>query len=427
MKLRSPSIRASCTRVLATTSRHGADKLSRNRDGLTSFWRANYDPEVVIGAPKAGGGSFARRYPADSEQRPPNHGGRLVRFVLGRPPHARSPRLMLTAEFDYELPESAIAQVPAEPRDGSRLLRTEDRSDHRFRDLPNLLMPGDLLVLNDTKVRAARLVGRKAGSGGTVELLLLKRLTEDRWQAMVRPARRLGPGVEIDCNDLQAVIEDRPVDGIATVLLKSAGDPEEAIARTGTVPLPPYINVPLSEPERYQTVFASRVGSAAAPTAGLHFTAALFDDLRVRGIETATVDLEVGLDTFRPIATHSVEEHRIHAERFRVSEATAQSINAAKADGRRVVAVGTTTVRVLETTGAGGRVDPREGASDLFIVPGHHFAIVDVLITNFHAPRSSLLCLVAAMLGPSWRKIYETALERGYRFLSFGDAMLIES
>lgn len=333
---------------------------------------------------------------------------------------------MLTSVFDYHLPESAIAQVPAEPRDSSRLLRTRDLTDHRFHELPHLLQAGDLLVVNDTKVRAARLLGRKTATGGALEVLLLSPLTADRWRALVRPARRLAPGTQIDFGELRGIVEEGPTDGMVTMLLKADGELEQTIALIGETPLPPYIRTALADPGRYQTIYADRVGSAAAPTAGLHFTPALLDELRAKGIEIATVDLEVGLDTFRPIAVDTLADHRMHTERFTLSAATAQSINAAKKEGRRVVAVGTTTVRALETTGKGGYVEPAEGATDLFIVPGYQFDIVDALITNFHAPRSTLLCLVAALLGPSWRNAYEAALERGYRFLSFGDAMLIE-
>lgn len=330
--------------------------------------------------------------------------------------------------FDYDLPEDRIAQVPIEPRHDSRLLDTRDLSDHRFLDLPELLLPGDLLVVNRTRVRAARLHGVKTGTGGQVEALLLRRLGHGQWEAMVRPARRLRAGVRLRFGDLDAVLSSDPVDGIATLDLGSDGDGiEAAIEAVGEVPLPPYITQRLADPARYQTMFADAPGSAAAPTAGLHFTPAVVDRLDARGISVATVELDVGLATFRPIAVDRVEDHTMHVERCRVDESAAAAIRRCRSRGGRVVAVGTTVVRTLETFARpDGTVDVGDRNTDLYLVPGSHFDVVDLLVTNFHLPRSSLLVLVEAFMGERWRRVYETALSRGYRFLSFGDAMLAE-
>ena len=322
---------------------------------------------------------------------------------------------MWTEEFDYELPPERIAQVPAEPRDSSRLLDTRDMSDHRFADLAELLEPGDLVVVNRSRVRAARLEGVKA-TGGRVEALLLGPLTDDRWRAMIRPARRLRVGSVLDFGPITAMVEEGPMEGIVVLALKAEGDLEDVIARTGTVPLPPYVTVQLSDPERYQTIFAREVGSAAAPTAGLHFTADVVAKLAARGIQTCALELRVGLDTFRPITTERIEDHHIHTEEFSIPEPTRHAI--ATCQGR-VVAIGTTVVRALES-------DPEESSTRLFITPGFEFKTVDIMVTNFHLPRTSLLVLLAAFMGPRWQAAYRVALERDYRFASFGDAMLAE-
>lgn len=299
-------------------------------------------------------------------------------------------------------------------------------SDHRFLELPELLQPGDLVVLNETRVRAARLVGRRRGTGGRVELLILERATDGTWEALARPARRLRPGAVIEFEGLEATVVDRGDQGKLWVRLETEDD-EEAIARVGKVPLPPYFTGRLADPERYQTVFARTTGSAAAPTAGLHFTEEVFAGLHARGIDLATVDLHVSLDTFRPMTGENVEEHEMHSEWCAVSEETAQQVAAARDRGGRVVAVGTTVVRTLETRADGrGGVHPGEGPTDLFLRPGSSFTVVDLLVTNFHMPGSTLLVLLAGFVGERWREIYRVALERGYRFLSFGDAMLAE-
>ncbi len=355
---------------------------------------------------------------------------------------------MRTTDFDYELPESSIAQTAIEPRHDSRLLDVRRNQDRRFFELPDLLDPGDLLVVNRTRVRAARLRGHRLDSGGAVEALLLRRLDEGdtsdegtRWEALVRPARRLRPGVRIgfgaqsDASQpdgsrpdvrLTGEVLSTPVDGMVSLRLTGADDVEATVATHGAVPLPPYFHGALADPERYQTIFASAVGSAAAPTAGLHFTPTLVERLTDTGIEFAEVELEVGLDTFRPMTVDAVSDHVIHRERYRIPEATAAAHRRTRGRGGRVVAVGTTVVRTLETAATtDGGIDPGEGESALFITPGYRFTAIDAMLTNFHAPRTTLIALVAAAIGPRWRQVYESALQRRYRFLSFGDAMFI--
>ena len=334
---------------------------------------------------------------------------------------------MRTSQLDYHLPPRAVAQTPTEPRDASRLLDTRDLSDRRFSDLPGLLEPGDLLVVNRTRVRAARLLGRKAETGGKVEVLLARRLSDRRWEALVRPARRLRTGVILEFGPLRGEMVSDPVEGIAELVLAGEGSVDELVEEIGEVPLPPYISRSLANPERYQTVFSSRPGSAAAPTAGLHFTPALLDRLAAKGVERTEIDLEVSWATFRPIGVERLEDHPMGAERYRVSEQAERAIRCCRERGGRVVAVGTTVVRTLETCASPGRVATAgEGETRLYLTPGCDFSVVDLLITNFHAPRSSLVALVWAFMGPGWREAYETALARGYRFLSFGDAMLAE-
>jgi S-adenosylmethionine:tRNA ribosyltransferase-isomerase len=307
------------------------------------------------------------------------------------------------------------------------LLDTRDLTDHRFSDLSSLLMPGDLVVVNRTKVRAARLLGTKRESGGAVEALLLRRLDHDRWEALVKPARRLRAGSLVDFGEIHGRLLCDPQEGRVTLTLTAGGDIEEAVERHGEVPLPPYIEGRLDDPNRYQTIFAERPGSAAAPTAGLHFTPAVVESLGDAGIEMASVDLEVGLATFRPISSDRIEDHVMHSEVFEVTEETAEAVASCRARGGRVIAIGTTTVRVLETLSiSGGLVGPGRGETSLYLRPGSSFDVVDGLVTNFHLPRSSLIVLIAAFMGPGWRGAYRTALSRGYRFLSFGDAMYCE-
>lgn len=335
---------------------------------------------------------------------------------------------MRTSDFTYELPASSIAQSPAEPRDSSRLLDTSTATDHVFSDLPGLLEPGDLVVVNDTRVRAARLRGNKVDGGGAVEVLLLEGRPDATWNALVKPARRLRAGSRVRIGEIVAELVSDPVDGMAQLALEASdGDVEAAITCHGEMPLPPYITTRLDDPERYQTMFATVIGSAAAPTAGLHFTPAVVEGLRARGVGLARVELRIGLATFRPISTELLEDHEMHAEWLSVPAGTAASIAATRARGGSVVAIGTTVVRALESrAGDRGGVLPGIGDTDLFITPGYEFSVVDRLVTNFHLPRSSLVCMVEAFMGDSWRAAYRTALDREYRFLSFGDAMLAE-
>jgi S-adenosylmethionine:tRNA ribosyltransferase-isomerase len=326
-------------------------------------------------------------------------------------------------ELDYELPAERIAQVPVEPRDAARLLvdrGPELPPDHRrVRDLPGLLEPGDLLVVNDTRVRRARLHLRKE-TGGAVEVLLLEPVADgDGWEALVRPSKKLRPGAVVHGDGGLAVeVADELGDGRRRVRVL-AGDPDAV----GELPLPPYIHTTLDDAERYQTVYSRRPASAAAPTAGLHLTPAVLDACSARGVGLARVELVVGLDTFRPIATDRVEDHPMHTEAYAVPAETAAAVEATRASGGRVVAVGTTVVRTLESWAATGEA---EGRTALFIRPGYEFAVVDRLLTNFHVPRTTLLALVAAFAGPHWRDLYATALaDERYRFLSFGDAMLL--
>jgi S-adenosylmethionine:tRNA ribosyltransferase-isomerase len=318
--------------------------------------------------------------------------------------------------YDYPLPPVAIAQVPAAPRESARLLVAVDPGggvEHRrVRDLPDLLRPGDLLVVNDTRVLPARLRLRKA-TGGAVEVLLLEPIESHIWQALVRPGRRVAEGAVLLAGDTPVVEVGARLEG-GRRRVRVLADP----ALYGEVPLPPYIERPLEDPERYQTVYAAKPGSVAAPTAGLHLSHEVLDRCRARGVETAAVELVVGLDTFRPIEAERPEDHVMHSERYAVPEQTMAACRRAE----RVVAVGTTTVRALESAAATGRL---EGRTDLFIHGDYPFAVVDVLLTNFHLPRSSLLLLLAAFCGERWRSLYDLALAEGYRFLSFGDAMLV--
>ena len=334
--------------------------------------------------------------------------------------------------FDYPLSADRIAQTPVEPRDSSRLLHIEPDgglTDHVFTELPALLRPGDLLVANDTRVRAARLLGRSA-AGDPAEILLLERLDATRFTALVRPARRLRDGTRVQVGERLRVTVVGPASGHAgarVVALDADGDVEAVIADVGAAPLPPYIHTPLADPQRYQTTYAcGPPASAAAPTAGLHVTVGIRDALAERGIGWATLQLDVGLGTFAPITATDLRDHRMHTEHCVLPVETATRIAAARAAGGRVIAVGTTVVRTLEAHVDGGGV-LRSGplATDLFITPGHRWRAVDGLLTNFHQPRSSLLVLLAALVGDdAWRRAYGHALARGYRFLSFGDCML---
>jgi len=334
-----------------------------------------------------------------------------------------------TADFDYRLPAAAIAQVPAEPRDAARLLvdrgPREQPAHRRVADLAELVGTGDLLVVNDTRVLPARLRLRRA-TGGAVEVLLLHRRPDGSWEALVKPSGRVRPGTVLTHRDLVVAVAEDLGEGRRVVRLSGGGDGDTDIDADmmrldghGEIPLPPYIHEPLGDPERYQTVFARRAASVAAPTAGLHLTHALLDRCRGAGADVVTVELEVGLGTFRPITVDTVEDHHMHAEPYRVTGDVMDRCLAA----RRVIAVGTTVVRALEAAACTGI---REGSTDLFIHGDHPFRIVDALLTNFHVPRSSLLVLVDAFIGRRWRSLYAAGLDEGYRFLSFGDAMLLD-
>ncbi len=332
---------------------------------------------------------------------------------------------MELADFDYDLPDERIAQVPVEPRDSARLLvdRGAAEPDHRFvRDLPDILRPGDLLVLNETRVIPARLRLRRA-SGGAAEVLLLEPLDALRrsWEALVRPGGKLRLGEELVAGDvaLVAMGERTAAGDTFRVELIGDDDPLVLLERHGEMPLPPYIGTRLDDPDRYQTVFAREPGSAAAPTAGLHFTPELFERLAASGVTTATVELVVGLDTFQPISTENPLDHPMHTERYRVPAATWEACR----EAGRVVAVGTTAVRALESAAARGELS---GRTDLFIHRGFDWQVVDVMMTNFHLPTTTLLMMIDAFVGERWRRLYATALAGDYRFLSFGDACLLD-
>jgi S-adenosylmethionine:tRNA ribosyltransferase-isomerase len=332
---------------------------------------------------------------------------------------------MQVSDYDYVLPENSIAQEAIEPRDTSRLLDTSTMRDLVFTDFPSLCNPGDLLVVNETKVRAARLVGSR-DSGGSTEVLLTRRIDHERWQALLRPAKKLRTGSTVTIGDVTVTLVSDPIEGVATVQLSSASnrDIEDAIAESGEVPLPPYFHGDLQDPGRYQTMFADTVGSAAAPTAALHFTERVVNDLLETGVRIVRVDLEVGLDTFRPMGDGAVDDHVIHSERMTVGQETVDAVAATRARGGRVIAVGTTVVRSLETAATiDGHVAPYRGDSELFIAPGYSMRVVDAILTNFHAPRTTLLVLMSAILGERWRDVYSHAVDSGYRFLSFGDSM----
>ena len=344
---------------------------------------------------------------------------------------------MDVALFDYELPPERIAQEPAEPRDASRLL-VLDRArgaweDARFSDLPRWLRAGDCLVVNESRVIPARLLGTLEGDGRPVELLMLRPLSGGRWEALARPGKRCGLGARVTLAGGVAratVIEHRAL-GARAVEIEAPWPVDELMELHGLPPLPPYIerhDAPKPEDwERYQTVYATEKGSVAAPTAGLHFTPALLDRLGEAGVEVHRLTLHVGAGTFRPIRAAEAGEHRLEPEVAHVPAATAEAVNRARDEGRRVIAVGTTTTRTLEwAAGETGRVLPRHGEADLFIVPGYRFRVVDALVTNFHLPRSTLLLLASAFAGRDQvLDAYRHAVAAGYRFYSYGDAMLI--
>lgn len=338
---------------------------------------------------------------------------------------------MLLSDFDYELPEEFIAQHPCEPRDASRLLVLNKESgalEHRhFYEVPGFLKPGDTLVFNDTKVLPARLIGIKQGTGAKIEVFLLSRKAGDDWEVLVKPGKRARIGTMVCFGDELSceIVADTDFGG-RIARFRYHGIFEELLERLGDTPLPPYIKEKLNDRERYQTVYARFSGSAAAPTAGLHFTPGLMQNIRELGVQLAFVTLHVGLGTFRPVSVDNVTEHVMHSEYYSVPPETAKLVNDAKAQGGRVIAVGTTAVRTLETAGAGGRLAADSGWTNIFIYPGHQFNIIDGMITNFHLPKSTLLMLVSAFAGRNAvLAAYHEAIKQRYRFFSFGDAMLI--
>ena len=337
---------------------------------------------------------------------------------------------MKTSDFDYHLPPELIAQTPIEPRDHSRLLvlnRQHGNIEHRhFYDIIEYLHEGDVMVFNDSRVIPARLKGKRAGSGGSVEILLLRRQEPGVWEALVKPARRLQAGAIIDIEPgIRAEVIGVGDKGMRVVQFSD----ESALIKAGEVPLPPYIHEPLANPERYQTVYARVTGSVAAPTAGLHFTPELLRTIGGKGIRCLFTTLHVGLDTFRPITEEDPRQHTIYREFGVVPADVANELNRARREGRRIICIGTTTVRLLEQAAQAAKTDevmPFEGWVDLFILPGHRFRAVDAMVTNFHLPRSTLLMLGTAFSGKGLiAKAYREAIEKRYRFYSFGDAMLI--
>ncbi|SDE60195.1 tRNA preQ1(34) S-adenosylmethionine ribosyltransferase-isomerase QueA [Sporomusa acidovorans] len=338
---------------------------------------------------------------------------------------------MLVSDFDYYLPEELIAQQPVEPRDHSRLLVLDRQNGHiehsKFYNLPQYLQPGDTLVFNDTRVIPARLLGFKPETGGKVEVFLLNRTMKDEWEVLVKPGKKARPGTIIEFSDALRCEVLRDTDfGGRVVRFSYQGVFEEILDILGETPLPPYIKAKLADKERYQTVYARERGSAAAPTAGLHFTRELMNTIKQMGINLTFVTLHVGLGTFRPVSVENISEHVMHREHYSVPEETAAIVNQTLAAGNRVIAVGTTAVRTLETAGASGRLEAKSGWTEIFIYPGYDFKIVKALITNFHLPKSTLLMLVSALAS---RKhifnAYQEAVNKRYRFFSFGDAMFI--
>lgn len=338
---------------------------------------------------------------------------------------------MKVSEFDYELPDELIAQTPVEPRDTSRLMVIDlasERIEHRhFYDLPEYLRPGDVLVVNESRVIPARLHGIREGTGSQIEVLLLHPISDCAWEALVKPGKRCPIGARL-CfgRELTATVTAKTETGGRILEFAWEGEFSAILEKLGETPLPPYIKARLEDKERYQTVYAKVEGSAAAPTAGLHFTTRLLGRLQEMGVKIVPLVLHVGVDTFRPVKAEQVEDHRMHSEYYYLAAEHAETINQCKADGGRVIAVGTTAVRTLETLCRSGKVVPGSGWTDLFIYPGYEFKVIDGMVTNFHLPQSSLLMLVSAFAGLDLiKKAYHTAVEQRYRFFSFGDAMLL--
>ena len=346
---------------------------------------------------------------------------------------------MKTSDFHYDLPEELIAQDPLADRASSRLMHLDRKtgavSHDVFSHIGTYLRSGDVLVINDTKVIPARLIGERAGTGARIEILLLKRLGEREWETLVKPGKKCRPGTIVNfgtqggdgswplCAEIEEILEE----GNRRVRFSYTGIFEEILDRLGEMPLPPYIHHALGEKERYNTVYAEYDGSAAAPTAGLHFTAELLAELKEKGVEIAPVTLHVGLGTFRPVKAEDIRDHHMHSEYYVVPEETARSINRAKEEGRRVICVGTTSCRTCESAARSGRIEPGSGWTEIFIYPGYEFQVMDGLITNFHLPESTLIMLVSAFAGREHvLAAYREAVREKYRFFSFGDAMFIE-
>lgn len=341
---------------------------------------------------------------------------------------------MKTSDFYYDLPEELIAQEPLERRDGSRLMVLDKKSgavEHRhFYDITDMLEEGDALILNDTRVLPARLYGVKEGTGGAIEFLLLNKHSLDTWEVILRPGRRAKPGARFvfGGGELRAEILEVINEGNRLVRFEYEGLFENILDKLGEMPLPPYITKKLEDKERYQTVYSKHTGSAAAPTAGLHFTPELLERIKAKGINIGYVTLHVGLGTFRPVKADDISDHKMHSEYYVLPAETAELINSVKAAGKRVISVGTTAARTLETAGLNGLpLKPASGWTDIFIYPGKEFRVADALITNFHLPESTLIMLVSALAGrENVLRAYEIAVKEKYRFFSFGDAMFIK-
>ncbi|MBE6098691.1 MAG: tRNA preQ1(34) S-adenosylmethionine ribosyltransferase-isomerase QueA [Anaerovibrio sp.] len=340
---------------------------------------------------------------------------------------------MKLTDFDYDLPEELIAQTPVEPRNSSRLMvldPVEKSIEHRhFYDLKEYLEPGDTLIFNDTRVMPARLLGWREGTGGKVEVFLLRRIDGDTWETLVKPGRKAREGQVVRFSDeLTCTVQETTDFGGRIVKFSYEGIFEEILDRLGETPLPPYIHEKLADRERYQTVYSREQGSAAAPTAGLHFTKEQMAELKEMGVNLGFVTLHVGLGTFRPVSVETVEEHVMHKEYYSISQETADLIKATKAAGKRVIAVGTTSIRTLESAAtAVGEIAGRTDWTNIFIYPGYEFKIVDGIVTNFHLPKSTLIMLISAFAGREFvLKAYEQAVKERYRFFSFGDAMMIK-
>ena len=343
--------------------------------------------------------------------------------------------MLSTEDFDFDLPEELIAQTPLKDRASSRLLvvnkETGDMEDKHFHDILDELQPGDALVMNNTRVLPARLYGEKPETGGHLEVLLLTNTEGDTWETLIKPAKRAKVGTEIQFGDgrLKAVVKEELEHGGRIIEFKYDGIFLEILESLGEMPLPPYIKERLDDPDRYQTVYAEENGSAAAPTAGLHFTKELLEEIKAKGVHLVYLTLHVGLGTFRPVSVDNIEEHHMHSEFYRITEEAAKQLNEVRQAGGRIVAVGTTSIRTLETIGTkfNGEIQADSGWTDIFITPGYQFKVVEAFSTNFHLPKSTLVMLVSAFAGKDLTlAAYQHAIEEKYRFFSFGDAMFIK-